>query len=178
MSLWCRGLFLFVCFLLFVHLPYRALSYFLAPQDAPNSSSYSNSRISNFSKEASSLYWRTELENKIWELDVLIAPEVSLFLLLSAESTRKHIGVYQPVYVTVSINISICKHLCLYQAQHEFIPRSPSLIFTNHCRFLPCLSVASHPNTKRFTQLRSICTTSLRLRWQFLTQSLSYLILS
>ena len=51
--------------------------------------------------------------------------------------------IYQPVYIHLSITITICSYLFLYLVKYEFILMPPSLIYYYMSSY-PCLSVTSH----------------------------------
>ena len=98
-------------------------------------------KISHFSKES----WFLFLENSIRNQDMgakcaqyywgVVASS------LSADRTRKAMCVYWPLYIHISINISICNHLSLYEAKHEFIlmPQTRIHYHMDHSSPLPFL---------------------------------------
>lgn len=75
-------------------------------------------RISYFSKDPSSLFWRIILKIKICALGVLIVTEVSLILRFSADRARKytqvyciysHLYIHIYKYVFIKSSVFICK---------------------------------------------------------------------
>ena len=77
-------------------------------------------------------------------LDVVIATGVLLLPYLSINRVRKYNCVYYPMYIYISMNISIYKHL--YYAKHEIILMS-SVLILYHMKIpaFPFLTYLSSP---------------------------------
>lgn len=65
-------------------------------------------------KEYGSFSWEMELEAKIWMLGVLVVTGVSLLLGPVFSQSRKYMCVQKPMYIYLSVYISLCNHIHLY----------------------------------------------------------------
>lgn len=93
------------------------LSYFLVLQDAPCSSSIFPAPVLE-----SEFLWRTLVsfigKTKVWALSMLAANGIPCFWALSADRAWD-ICVYT-IFILISLNISMCNHLCPYEAKLEY----------------------------------------------------------
>lgn len=57
--------------------------------------------------------------------------------------------VYSPVCRYLSVDVSICKHLYLYNAKDEFLLTDPALTSTTWMDLIPHLSIISYSNSEK-----------------------------
>lgn len=106
--------------------------------------------ISHLSKDLGSSYWRIGPETKGVRCAHGQCGNVN-----STSSNRQHKETYaytDPcLYTHTFINVSICNHLCPYQANHEFRLILPTLIHhhTDHSSLLPLLIGSTHSNSEK-----------------------------
>ena len=65
----------------------------------------------------------------VWKFDIdtksFVTTECDFFYIISPDRARKCVWV-KPVYRHISINISLCNHLYLYEVKYEYILMSPT----------------------------------------------------